>query len=456
MISIDLMCCEYIENTGLAYIKTDYIPQQGDILTVDFELSTVTGNPVFVGCANASSGTTNRFVVGQQGSSEGYHYQSADKNWINSSVVADTNRHTLVFDTTNGKLMLDGNVVKTFTPSFGTLNYPIGIFAKYYGTNNLTDNSAATKGKIYNVTIENNGVVKLNCIPCYNENSIGMLDTVSCKFYTNNNNTGAFLKGPDIEGEFPETNASLKELTKQYSSLFTDIADSIREKTGSEDRIPALEFPEAIANIESGTTYPDYFNSQKNTYWFKYNESEGLRNNRMMYTAYVSSVSNFTTRMFSSCTNLQYIELPNYKSDSLNTGKSLWYNTGASSLCGVILGSKENPVNRDNYYESIGDITLIDLLLELGFSFPSGILIYLDSSNPNYLTTMDELADLVDPDMMYYYACIDGTYYVLVSDYTWVECDEEEVFDLIKDPPIDASTFSLNEEEEVDDDEYEE
>lgn len=36
------------------------------------------------------------------------------------------------------------------------------------------------------------------------------------------------------------------------SGLFTDIADAIREKTGSTEAIVADEFPEAIASISSG------------------------------------------------------------------------------------------------------------------------------------------------------------------------------------------------------------
>lgn len=39
---------------------------------------------------------------------------------------------------------------------------------------------------------------------------------------------------------------------ERLRSLFSDIADSIRSKTGVTENIPAVNFPQAISSIETG------------------------------------------------------------------------------------------------------------------------------------------------------------------------------------------------------------
>ena len=157
--------CEWIENSSKSYIRTNIIPQANDVLTVDFQLSSVTGNPVFAGCSNTEGGTTNRFLVGQQGSGEGYHYQAADKTWRNTTEVADTDRHTIVFDS-SGEILLDNVSILTFTPNFGTLNYPLGIFTKWWNSAS-TATGSYMQGKIFGVTLTRSNSVILNLVPAY-------------------------------------------------------------------------------------------------------------------------------------------------------------------------------------------------------------------------------------------------------------------------------------------------
>ena len=191
--------CEYIENTATCAIKTDIIPESGDILRVDFQLNSVTNNPTFAGCANAEGGSTNRFLIGHQPSNEGYHYQGADKTWRNTSVVADTNRHTIEFDS-SGKILLDGTEIATFTPNWGAVNYPLGIFCKYYGTWTSASGSYMN-GKLYGVELERNGSLVMDMIPSYvnliPNGDIGLFDQIGGRFYINNR-SGTFTKGADV------------------------------------------------------------------------------------------------------------------------------------------------------------------------------------------------------------------------------------------------------------------
>lgn len=190
--------CEWIANSGKSYIKTNIIPQSGDILSVDFQLSSVTGNPAFAGCANAESGQTERFVIQHQGSGEGYHYQCADKTWRNSSVVADTNRHIITFDS-SGELLLDNETILTFSPNWGNVSHELTVFAKYWGAVS-TDSSVYMKGKFFGVTLTRNGNAVMNLVPkyfMYDDTIIGMHDTVNDVFYQNAG-AGSFTKGADV------------------------------------------------------------------------------------------------------------------------------------------------------------------------------------------------------------------------------------------------------------------
>lgn len=73
----------------------------------------------------------------------------------------------------------------------------MGLFCRALGDSPFSNSFA--NGKIYYLTISNDSGIIANFIPCYHKNSgeIGMYDTVTGTFYTNQG-TGTFLKGNDV------------------------------------------------------------------------------------------------------------------------------------------------------------------------------------------------------------------------------------------------------------------
>ena len=75
-------------------------------------------------------------------------------------------------------------------------DFNMAIFACSYSSNDFRLFASA---RVYNLCVKNNDTLLGNFIPCYrkSDNEIGMFDTVSQTFYTNQG-TGTFLKGDDV------------------------------------------------------------------------------------------------------------------------------------------------------------------------------------------------------------------------------------------------------------------
>ena len=176
---------EYIESTGTQYIDTNYTPVQGD----DLEFKNVTIN-TFNGALFSAGIESYQLILLGLGSVCYYKYFQTG-NAVASSFSTITNGNIKVL---NGNLYIN-NVLKAEADYGGAVDTTLNIFRRANNTSNLI-------GKIGEIIISNNGIIKRDFIPCYrkSDNVAGLYDLVNNTFYTNQG-TGNFIVGPIKENE---------------------------------------------------------------------------------------------------------------------------------------------------------------------------------------------------------------------------------------------------------------
>ena len=194
---------EYIESTGTQYIDTNYTPVQGD----DLEFKNVTAesfNNIGEAIFSAGTGDFQLILLGVSNVLYYKYFQSGDALGISFSNITNGNIRI-----TNGNLYID-NILKLEANYGGTVNTSLNIFRR-------ANNTSYFIGKIGEIIISNNGIIKRDFIPCYrnSDNEIGLYDTVNDVFYTNQG-TGTFLKGNDVS--IPNPN---------YPSEIHSVADDV-------------------------------------------------------------------------------------------------------------------------------------------------------------------------------------------------------------------------------------
>lgn len=193
---------EYIEGTGTQYIKTNYIPTIDDTrMVVDMmSLQTYTGDAMTLGSVKTNgsayylehyTGTRFYAAIGLS------RYQNIQ--WGGSNVTG--NKIRVDMSTSEFKVtVLKRGVTYTSVPTAYYNSYdnesPVYLFAWN------RDDKAQYLGKytrIYLIEFYKGDVLTAKFIPCYrkSDNEIGMYDTVSKQFFTNQG-TGTFLKGNDV------------------------------------------------------------------------------------------------------------------------------------------------------------------------------------------------------------------------------------------------------------------
>ena len=141
---------EYIESTGTQYIDTNYTPVQGD----DLEFKNVTIN-TFNGALFSAGTESYQLILLGLGSVCYYKYFQTG-NAAASSFSTITNGNIKVL---NGDLYIN-NVLKVEANYGGAVNTTLNIFQRANNTSNLI-------GKIGEIIISNNGIIKRDFIPCY-------------------------------------------------------------------------------------------------------------------------------------------------------------------------------------------------------------------------------------------------------------------------------------------------
>jgi len=169
----------YIESSERdnTHINTGVLLSENIVFEIDFQIvSTIQRSKYFMG---QYSGTT--FFMYVAGSNENPLLQTSfGTNWQTTDISLDQNRHIYRYWIENGEMKLSDNGSIGFSKSFSELSDKPLLVAGSWRGNQLSC-------RTYRSTINKNGVVVQNLIPCVrkSDNKPGMYDTVSKTFYTN-------------------------------------------------------------------------------------------------------------------------------------------------------------------------------------------------------------------------------------------------------------------------------
>ena len=193
----DYQQVEYIQGTGVQYINCGYIINETSKLTADIQF-TSTSSSISGYVTGGSNGTENRFGVAISSSSnfnfclgKGYHYRSAN-----------TNRQTIIIDSTTKKITQNGTNRNANTGSYSACTNAtwFGIL----GGLNQSGNLGCAKAKFYHAVLENGstGVVEHDYYPVVrkNDNMAGVFDIITKTFYGNVGD-GYIIAGSNYEYE---------------------------------------------------------------------------------------------------------------------------------------------------------------------------------------------------------------------------------------------------------------
>lgn len=226
---------EYLESTGTQYIATDIEGQFSMTFESDIEF---TGNQD----AYSVGFLDGNFRIGGNGYYGGrtqISYGSSYKLGGNLKLHVKYNYKT-IFGPDIQKVFIDGELTSTHDMAKNATALTgkhVGIFARL---NNDNGASLFSKAKMYNLKILDLDKLLGNFIPCYrkSDNEIGMYDTVSKTFFTNQG-TGTFLKGNDVAYDTVNLMESrrrilmntphLESLTGSALSFKTDMASKLKE-----------------------------------------------------------------------------------------------------------------------------------------------------------------------------------------------------------------------------------
>ena len=185
---------EYIESDGNEYINSGYKPTMntGIEATFQFTDSTTAQQRLYgVGSDTSADGLlvyefyingTNNFA---------YAFKNNLNGWTSTGIKADTNKHTLSFNTKNDKAFFVSNSTQvniskiSTTATMTSSNYNLFILGRNYYYNSSTHPQSYGKIKLYSFKIYEDSVIQKNFVPCYEISSgkAGLYDTIGNEFY---------------------------------------------------------------------------------------------------------------------------------------------------------------------------------------------------------------------------------------------------------------------------------
>ena len=181
---------EYIEGTGTQYIVTNIKPTNNTTVRATYD---------YVG-----NGT---FLFGSQSSSDPYKsfgFSTLNLSYVLVSFGTRPKRYVAIENQRNqittvelsalGLYINDNKIAVVGSYTFEA-DYELYIFAN----NNAGNPENPFTGKLYNLSVKENGVLLNDFVPCYRreDGEIGLCDLVENKFYENSG-TDEFIKGADI------------------------------------------------------------------------------------------------------------------------------------------------------------------------------------------------------------------------------------------------------------------
>ena len=186
---------EYIETDGNSYINLN------ETATIDCEIGldcyvvypqTVTNNQFYMGCRDEGCAA----IIGSQ---PNLVYQFGDMHTsVYNQNVTQNERHKIVANNTG--CYVDDTLYYQYRGSMSAVESTnhIMLFATST-TNDLIEFAAGNGFRVYSAYVKKNNTYVKNVIPCRrkSDNVLGMYDTVTGTFYTNQGR-GTFIAGPDV------------------------------------------------------------------------------------------------------------------------------------------------------------------------------------------------------------------------------------------------------------------
>ncbi len=199
---------EYIQSTRAQYINTNCKLTLNTEIVVD---GMIISDGYFV-----VAGTSGKYISGVYGDTGTSKIRARWRNGSSSNLTVTTsedigeNRHTFKLNKT--AFYMD-NVNKGNFNS--TYNFSVTDDIYIFGLGGVS----MSVGRIYSMTISDNGVLVRKLIPCYrkSDNEIGLYDLANNVFYTNAG-TGVFLMGVEVNKPYINLKPMVgsKKLTKRY------------------------------------------------------------------------------------------------------------------------------------------------------------------------------------------------------------------------------------------------
>lgn len=199
---------EYIQSTGTQYINTNYKITPNTEIIVD---GMIIGNGYF-----ATAGRAGYYMSGIYGNSSTSKICAKWRNGASSNLTIATsedigeNRHTFKLNKT--AFYMDNVNIGDFN---STYNFSATDDIYIFGLGEVS----MSVGRLYSMTISDNGVLVRKLIPCYrkSDNEIGLYDLANNVFYINTG-TGTFLMGTEVNKPYINLRPIVgsKKLVKRY------------------------------------------------------------------------------------------------------------------------------------------------------------------------------------------------------------------------------------------------
>lgn len=184
---------EYIQSTGTQYINTGVQPNQNTRVTATAFLTPSDVGTWLFGARNAASDSTFGFLTYKNAYRSDYN---TDQNKTIPAAYSDP----FEIDKNKNQTQINGETEATSSVGTFQCNYPLILFANNTGGSI----SGGGSGKIYQLSIYDNGTMVRMFIPCINpDGEIGLYDAANGQFY-GNSGTGVFIAGPEVPQPEPE------------------------------------------------------------------------------------------------------------------------------------------------------------------------------------------------------------------------------------------------------------
>lgn len=222
---------EYIQTSGTQYINTLFQSNQDSRALMVFDVPHIVNPDLYIPVFNGrTSHRVNDFSVAIRVLETRFHFTARYR----------TQERTASNDLFDGPITIELSKDGFFLDGAKKISFSTEVFQS---KNNLLIGSVPSSPnfanglKIYSFKLYDNNEIVRDYIPCKNRfGETGLYDLVNGQFY-GNAGTGDFIRGPEI--------------TPSLTELFTQIADAIRGKDGTETLIPAREFPTRIIGISN-------------------------------------------------------------------------------------------------------------------------------------------------------------------------------------------------------------